>query len=329
MLYKAMQESEDLRRLLRDGRGEAELIIAGGLDALERKAITSATISTAGNDSATSGVLQYDRHLPFVPKARRRLFMRDLLTTQPTSGSRVDSVYEETQIGQASPQAEGGAKLLNAVTVATTPVPTRTISSYLEISNQIFDDLEGLRPFVEGRLIYSLLLKEEGQILVGNNTGENLNGIANQATAFDTTLLSATDGYEFLDIIGRSIQMLQTVGVEPTWYAVTPAVYGGLRVQKDSEGEYIHQPTNVPMLRPWGLFPVYSDALTGNQFIVGSASPDDILIRDRMSLRIAIALNHSDYRTKNMLVLRAEERVALQVLRGDAFVTGQLQQSPA
>jgi HK97 family phage major capsid protein len=330
MLYKQLQENEGLRRVARDGRGEVEIVIAGGVEAREQKAaITAATVSTSGNDAATTGVLQMDRHLPFVPKARKRLFMRDLLTTVPTAASLVDSVIEETEISDSSPQTEGGSKLENAVTVTTASVSVRTVSTWLPASAQIVGDLDGLLAFLVGRMRYAVLKKEEYLILAGNNTGEQLNGIINQATAFDTTLLSSSDGYEYLDYIGRACQQLDEVGVEPTWYAVTPAVYGGFRVQKDPEGEYIHQPIVAPAFRPFGLLPVRSNALSAAQFIVGSADPADILIRDRMSLRIEISANHSDYRTKNLVVIRAEERVALQVLNPSSFVKGTLTQSPA
>jgi len=49
-------------------------------------------------------------------------------------------------------------------------------------------------------------LAEELQLLTGDGTGENLRGLLTQAAAFDTSLLSASTGYNKLDVIGRAVQ---------------------------------------------------------------------------------------------------------------------------
>jgi len=333
MLYTELKENESVQRLIRDKRGSATITLKGGLSSLERKtAITSAAVSTSGNDATSSGVVQITRALPFVPDARRRLFIRDLLTVVPMDTASADFVQEETAIGDASPQTEASAKLENAVTLTTVSQSAKTISSWLPASRQILDDLPGLQAFIEGSLRYAVLKKEQDLVLVGNNTGQQLNGIANQATAFDISLLNASDGYEYTDIIFASCQQLAEAEYsQPSFIALHPRTYWTIRRQKASDGTYIHPPITASGddFRICGLVPVITKALSQTQFIVGTTDASDIVLRERSQLKISIAVSHDDYFAKDMVAVLAEERVALVVYRPGSFVTGTFSQSPA
>jgi HK97 family phage major capsid protein len=50
------------------------------------------------------------------------------------------------------------------------------------------DDAPMLQSYVNNRLLYGLALKEENQMLNGDGTGDNLEGLNKVATAYDTSL---------------------------------------------------------------------------------------------------------------------------------------------
>ncbi len=332
-LAHQIKENESLARLMRDKRGTALIEFKGGVLDLQRKAdIYNSTISSAGADYTTSGVIQIGRSPAIMPGPRERVWLRNLLTVVPTDSQVVDFVKVETDVTNASPAAEGGAKLENQLTLTPTSISTRTIATVKTASRQILDDLPGLQGFIETSMAYALLKEEQDQLLTGNNTGEELNGFVTQATAFDTTKLVAGDGWDYIDYLGRSAQLLEEANENPpNFCAMHPTTYWNIRLQKNSSGEYLYGPPNVgdAQFTIFGMTPFRTANLATTQFLVGSTSPADAVIRDRMSLRVEIARSHDSDFISNLVTIRVEERVALCVFNPAAFRSGTFSQSPA
>ena len=328
-----LKENEQVSRLLRDRKGSAYITFEKGLPELEQKTtVTSTALSTSGNDYATSGVMNYDRVPGIVMPARRKLFIQDLLTEVPTRLPKIDYVKIENDIGEASPQVEGEAKYENAMTFTTAEASVRTIATWIPATKQILEDFEGLEAILRQSLVYAVRKEEEDQILTGDNTGENLNGLITQATAFDTGLLVAGDGWEYADMVGRAIQQIEVTNeAEPDFVALNPAIWWGIRLQKSDDGSYIYgNPTNgASAFQLFGLTVVRSNALSSTQFLVGSSAPTNAVIRRRLGIEVEISTEHSDFFVKNKVAIRAESRLALVVFRAGAFIKGTFTQSPA
>lgn len=327
-LAQSIWDDGEFKRLMRDKRGSAVLHFDKMPAELQRKTvITSAAVGTA-----TSGVLQLQRYPGVVPAARRRLFVRDLLTTFPCTNTGIDYVKVNADISNASPQTEASAKFENAMTFTTGTNLVRTIATWIPATRQVLDDFGVLQQTIEGALAYAVRKEEEEQILSGDNTGDNLHGILTQATSFDTNLLSATDGWEYVDILARAAQQIETANEStPDFAALSPASYWTIRLLKDSTGQYIFGPPNVDTgtLSAFGLTLIRSTSMTGSTFLVGSSAPECAAIFERMGLSIDISTEHSTFFTENKIALRAEERIALVVFRPAAYITGSFNSSPA
>jgi HK97 family phage major capsid protein len=332
-LDQMLREDEGVQKLIRDRKGRVQFEIPGGLaQMLHKTTITSSAISTSGNDAATSGVIGYDRTPGVVPAARRRLFIQDLLTSVPTTLPTVEFVKVETDVSDASPQVEGSAKHENALSFTTDTAPIRTIATWIPATKQILEDFPGLEAFIRSSLSWAVRKEIEDQILAGDGTGQNIEGLITQATAFNTALLVAGDGWEYADMIGRAIQQIQVSNEsDPDFVAINPAIWWGIRLQKASDGQYIYgNPTNgAGNFQLFGLTVIPSNALTSTQFLVGSSDPSDAVIRTRTGLEVEISTEHSDYFVKNMVAIRAEQRIGLQVFRPQSYITGTFTQSPA
>lgn len=333
-IAQELKENESIQRLCRDRRGTALITFAGGITELERKARADweqkTTITSSAVGSATSGVLLFDRAPGIVPAARRRLTIRDLLTTIPTGFNAIDYVKVNADISDASPQVEASDKYENALTFNTATANVRTIATWIPATRQVLDDFDGLEGFIRTSLVFAVRKEEEDQLLSGDNTGQNLNGLITQAQAFNTALLIASDGWEKVDIIGRAIQQIAAADEEsPDFVVLHPTDYWGIRLTKDSQGRYIFgNPDEAGPVRFFGLTPIITGAITAASFLVGSSAPNVAVIRDRMDLTVEISTEHSDYFIKNMVAIRAEERLALVVFRPNAAVTGTLNTSP-
>ncbi|GAB4073105.1 hypothetical protein GCM10028812_52700 [Ancylobacter sonchi] len=73
--------------------------------------------------------------------------------------------------------AETAAKPYSDLTFNLFSTPVRTIAHLFKISRQMLDDGPALAAYVGRRGTYGLKFVEEQQLLNGNNTGQNLNGI--------------------------------------------------------------------------------------------------------------------------------------------------------
>ena len=324
-LEAKLRDSDNIARLIRDGKGSAVITLPAS--AIERK--TTITSSAAG--AQTTGVLQIDRTTGIVAEARQALTVRGVLSARPTTNQIIDFVRVNAAMVNASPQVEASAKLENAVTFNSVSEKVRTLATWIPATRQILDDFSELAGFINTSLAYRVDLAEELELLSGDGTGEHLNGLMTQAASFDTSLLSASNGYNKLDIVGRAVQQV-TASKEtaPTFIVVNPNDWWDIRLTKDGFGKYIlgDPQTNVaPSL--FGLRVVSTVSIPEGEFLVGSGDAGSAEIRDRMEMQVEVSTEHASYFTQNMVAVRAEKRLALIVKRPNSFVTGTFASSPA
>jgi len=340
---KELKENEGLSRLMHDKKGQAviQLSSKGTRELLERK--TTITTGTGSLGAApTAGVIPIEYEPGLVREARQQLRIRDVLASRPTEAQLISFVKVNSPMTTASPQTEASDKKENAVTFTVVTEKVRTIATWVPASRQVLDDMTELMSFLQETLPYYVNIEEELQLLSGDNTGENLHGLITQATAFDTTLLSNTKGWNNIDQIGRVIQQITAAKeLAPTFVVLHPNDWWAMRLLKDSYGRYIlGDPQNgamtttgfgvtTPRLNIFDLDVVPTTSITAGTFLVGSGSPIASVIRDRMDMQIDISTQHSDYFVKNLVAIRAEKRVVLVTKRPASYITGTFNNSPA
>ncbi|WP_158944978.1 phage major capsid protein [Granulicella sp. S190] len=323
-----LKAHEGFQRLLHDRRGSAILTLTGkdASDFLQRKT----TLTEIGQGFQTTGVLPIDRDTGITAEARQTLTVRDALTSRPTAMAVVDFVKVTTPMGLASPVPEASVKPENAVAFTSESEKVRTIATWIPATKQILDDFTELASFLQTSLSYYVNLEEELQLLAGDDTGENLHGLIPQASAFQTGLLSATAGWNRIDIVGRAIEQLTTAKeIPPTFVVMHPADWWSIRLTKDSFGRYlIGDPQATANAKLFDLLVIPTTSIPAGTFLVGSGNPAACEIRDRMELQFEVSDSHADYFTQNLVACRAEKRMALITKRPGSFVVGSLNSSP-
>lgn len=329
-LEAELKENESVRRILSDKRGTARIDLDGKqvAELLGRKTV----ITSDAVGRTTSGVLSIDRTPGIVEEARRVLRVRDLLAARPTDLAVIDFVKVNSPMTRTnSPQTEGAAKFEQTVTFTTVSERVRTIAAWIPATRQILDDFSELMGFLQTSMPYYVNMEEEAQLVAGDGTGENLHGLATVATAFSTSLLHGSEGWNKIDVIGRTVQQIQTANeVAPTFAIVHPNDWWDMRLTKDAYGRYIlgDPQTRVrPMLFDLDVVP--TTAITAGSFLVGSGNAVATEIRDRMGMQIDISTEHGTFFTENKIAIRAEKRLALVTRRPGSFIKGTFTQSPA
>src|SRR5690606_32486999 len=150
----------------------------------ERADSTAAAPTLGAARSAGASVVPAARGPGIIAPPNRQLTIRDLLAPGQTSSNSVEYVKETGFTNHARPVTEGETKPQSELTFNLYTTPVRTIAHIFKASRQIMDDAPALASYINARGTYGLKYVEEQQLLNGNGTGQNLNGIVPQASAF-------------------------------------------------------------------------------------------------------------------------------------------------
>lgn len=289
---------------------------------VELKNITSASTTGA---SATTGLVVADRQ-GFIQLPNRPLAVRDLLMPGRTNSGNIEYPKETGFTNNAATVAEnpGAAKPQSDITYTLVNTPVRTIAHWIKASRQIMADAPQLQSQIDGRLRYGLAYAEDLQLLLGDGTGTNLNGLMPQAIAYSaaTTGLAESAGVTKIDRL-RLALLQATLALYPSdGIVLNPTDWAGIELTKDSQGRYIFaNPTGMAGPVLWGKRVVESLAMTVNLFLVG-AFKMAAQIFDREDANVLISTEDQDNFVKNMVTILAEERLALAVYRPAALIKG-------
>ncbi|KAB2700021.1 phage major capsid protein [Ochrobactrum sp. Kaboul] len=297
----------------------------GGAD-IELKAITtgSATVGT-GTDGSTSLVPSH--HVPgIIAPAVRPLTIRALLAQGSTTSGVIQYVRETGFTNNAAPVAEGAAKPYSDITFDQETENVRVIAHLFKASRQVLEDSAQLASYIDTRARDGLADVEEAQLLNGNATGQNLNGLIPNATPFDNTLVAANDNKA--DVIRRAILQVRLAEYRADGIVMHPTDWADIEVLKETTGGYIwSNPTVNNGQNLWGIPVVDTTAMTEGNFLVG-AFARAAQIFDRWQARVEVSNSNVDDFEKNLVTIRAEERLALAIYRPESFVYGPFEVTP-
>jgi HK97 family phage major capsid protein len=246
------------------------------------------------------------------------LTVADLIPQGTTMSNAVPYMEETTTTPAAAETAEGAAKPEAALAFSEKTSPVRKIAVFLPVTNELFDDVPAMQSYVQNRLGTFVRQREDGQLLTGDGAGVNLRGLLNvvgiqtQAKGADPTP----------DAIYKGMTKVQVVGfLDPSGVVMHPNDWQDIRLLRTVDGIYIWgNPSELGPERIWGLPIVKTTRMTEGTALVG-AYRDAAQIFRRQEVAFAVSDSHSDFFQKNLLAIRAEERLALVVDRPKGFCT--------
>lgn len=308
---KQFIESEQYKGLLEGKHSRAKMEI--------KTAITNAT-------GQNQPLVPSDRLGGIINEPNRILRVRDVLPATTTTSNLVEYVKENVFTNNAGPQVGGSPQAFENVTkpesgitftLATSAVTT--LAHFIPASKQVLEDSPSLQSFINGRLMYGLKLKEETQLLTGSGANGNLNGIYTQATAYTVQSPNLTNE---IDIIREMIKQAQLSEYMPDAILLNPQDWYDIDVRKvgASDDRYVvGDPRNMSVPRLWGIPVIITNSMTAGTALLGSFALG-AEIKDRQSASVEMSLEDSTNFQKNMVTIRAEERIALCVYRTAAFI---------
>lgn len=285
---------------------------AGGSTGKVRVELKTVTSTSSGQ------VFSYrDGQIDNIPQ--RRLVVRSLLDVVETTSASVDSTRQTTRTNNAAVVAEGAAKPYSDYAWEQFNVPMRTVAHLSKVTRQALDDATQLQNEIDSEMRYGLAYAEEAELLNGDGTGQHLNGLTTQATAFAApiTVADAT----MIDTLRLALLQAELALFPADGIVMNPSDWAHIELTKDSQGRYIwSDPTNSGTPRLWGKPVVSTQAMTIDKFLVGGFKLQRLY--DRMSPEVLISSENADDFEKNLYTMRCEERIGLAVRRRQALIYG-------
>ena len=287
---------------------------------LSRKALTSTGVTGTALNYPGSQVLASP-----LPPLLRRLTVRDLLAPGRTNKAVIFYLKETGYTNNAAPVSEGSLKPKSDLIFDMVTGVVRTIAHTLDISLQMLDDVDFIQSYIENRMVYGLKLIEEGELLTGSGTGQHLNGVYTQATAYAQPAGSVVQDETDIDKLRLAMLQVELANAQTTGIVLHPTSWANIELLKDTLNRYIiANPQNTTTGRLWARDVVSTQAMTAGKFLVGDFA-QHAQIFDRQDANVAISFENKDNFERNMATLRVEERLALAVYRPEAFIKGTLE----
>lgn len=329
-------ESDGFKACTFNGRFQMQATVKARLKPDMMKAAT--TIIEGGPTVITppvGGFPIFPYRVGLIPYQYPPLTMRDVVPVIPLDGSNAVEYVREG--AWTTPTAdyqvlEGDKKLQTGVTYTEYTANVRTIANFVKVSRQMVQDVSFIMATIQQRLSLFVLLKEDHEILYGDNAAGHLWGIMPQATKQATYWTPPGTGNTFtsIDELNIAETHIENAFYFPTAIVLNPTDEAKIEMLKTSFGSYVlndRAPRADGLVTLWGLPIVTTPNMAVGDFLVG-AFPGNCALFDRETITVEIAFQNEDDFVRNLVTIRAEERVAFAVFVPQAFVCGPFQCPP-
>lgn len=309
-----------------------QMIDSDGFKAMQQKRSNSASIelkTAIVNATGASQPLVQAMRVPGIITAPERLLtVRDLLSVGRTGSNLIEYTRENVYTNNAGPQYsspnfENVTKPESGITFAMASAAVATIAHFIPVSKQVLSDAPQLQSYIDGRLLYGLKLEEEDELLNGSGTAGNLSGLLDSGNF--TAYNRAVSGDTILDTLRRAITQAALSEYAVDAIILNPEDWEAIELLKTTYGEYLFGgatgPVNALGPQVWGRRIVSTNSIAQGTFLTGGFYMG-AQIWDREEANVSLAYEDGDNFKKNMVTIRAEERIALTVYRPAAFVSG-------
>ena len=270
---------------------------------------------------AEDGVTTFSQRQPgIIPGNFLPLTVRRLLPAIPTSANMINSLREASWTNSAAEVSQAAAKPESDITFEPYDVAIRTVAHWIKVSNQLLADAPSIAAYIDGRLRDGLAQRVDRQLILGNGTSPNLSGLTDSG---NYTAYTPTSDDNLVEAINRAKYLMWAQGNVPDTVIVNPADWGEMERTREGArtGAYLYGlPGMFAGMNPFGVAVALSSHITAGKFIIGALRSSTSLY-DRQSVQVEVGYINDDF-TKNLVTIRAEERLGLGVERPAAIYYG-------
>jgi HK97 family phage major capsid protein len=275
--------------------------------------------TTLTEDPASGGALVPPQYLPsLVSLAMRRPVVADLASPGTATSNLIQYMKEKTFTNAADAVKEGALKPESTLVFENASAPVRKIAHWIPVSEEMLEDSDQVASIIDARLRWGVEMKEEDELLNGSGIDPHIHGYL-QLPGLAPGVPLGTD--TIADAMLKQITAIATTAlVMPDGFVMNPNDWLTVQIAKNAQGNYMGAgpwaAPQAPML--WGLSGVVTPAEPAGVGLVGAFRSMSQVFR-KGGIRVEASNSHQDFFVKNLVAIRAEERLALAVYREGAF----------
>lgn len=307
----------DLAARIARADGLKEAILKG--DGMEFKDITSASITQ--DNPLPNGIRAANRGL--IRPLQQRLFLRDVIPSAATNLAAIGYLQETGFTNNAAVVAAGEVKPQSELTFGDRILNMKKMAHYFRIDEEMLDDVDGLEAYIRERGLYGLAIKEEGQLINGNGSATQLDGLLmpTNHTVYAPATVPGVTPANAMDDIRVAIAQAEVAEIPASAIIMNRLDAAALDLEKDADGKYLHPAFTGNTA--WGLPVVRTNGIAQGTFIVG-AFIGNAMIWQRKGIEVRRSTEDRDNFVRNKVTILMEERLNLEVLRPEGIVAGSL-----
>ena len=301
------QNGDNLAKLARGEQKRSSFI-------LDTKAVGNMTEAVNLTGDITR---QYANQVYALPS--RKVHLRSLLPIGTINQGLFTFPYESGGEGAPAAQVQGSSKAQVDFDITMKDAAAQYIAGYVRISRQMLDDIPAMTSFLQSRLLEKYLIAEDAQILSGDGTAPNLQGILGVATA--ATGAATVD----VEQLVQAIAQLESSNYSATGIIVNPTDWAAIMNTKNTNSAYT-LPASTVVTTDGSVsiagIPLYkSTAIAVDKFLVGDWSMGAQIMQNQ-GISVQFSEMDSDNFQKNLITVRVEARIAFPIYYNSAFVYG-------
>lgn len=260
----------------------------------------------------------------------------DLMPQATINQNAVPFMRETVNDQGAVETAEGALAPEASISFTEDSAPVRKIPVMLPVTEEILEDESLVRGHVNGRLPLFIRLREDNQLLNGDATGQNLEGILNLSgvdatTTYDVAAGASTAQDKLESIFSAGMRVMENFLV-PDAVVMGLGLWEQIRVAKDTNNQYLIAPaTDTATPRVWGWRIVTNQNMPaepdpgaggagagGRPILVGSFAQASQVWR-RRAITVSVSDAHNDNFARGILVIKATTRLAVTHYRAAGY----------
>lgn len=313
-------------------RGQIEAAIKdGAIEALVKGNTNAARFEIKAGDmtmaNAYTGVVAGETVIEdFKFDPSRSVHIRTLLPIGNTDAQTIRFPKESAYDDGAAATAQGSAVGQSDFDVTATSVNVEKIGTFMRITEEMLNDTPGLSSYLSARVPGKVLSVEDNEIISGDGSSPNLDGLLTDGTAFTTSsgglFYQSIESANEFDVIVVALNQLALSNYQADTILMNPTDFHKIVLLKSTANEYLRNQI-ITGIQPTvnGVPITLSTAMPAGKFLVGNlAQASQLWIRD--GLGIEFSREDSTNFRDGFVTVRAQERVALTNYSPNAIVQG-------
>jgi len=330
--YKAMFDAGKIGTKNADGEFTIK-IGKGSFESMEFKSagtITESNVTPVGTNAIPFTLADYMPN--YIGISRRNPFIVQLCNLGRTAKRYIQWVEVANPDGGASTTSEGSAKTQQDFDLVEKSATVQKMTSYVKASKESLDDIPYMESLIRSQLMELVILKLDAQVLGGDGSAPNLNGILTQATTFSAgTFANAVDYANRFDVLRVAVNQIEiasggdtnfSANFVPNYIVLHPTDVTAMELTKSTQGVYLLPPfMSVDGNVISGCRVIANTGITAGTFLVGDFSKAFVKMRE--DAMISVGYENDDF-TKNLVTILCETRAVIYIPSNylKAFVTG-------